>query len=236
MTRDESLAFLLEHKVVAVVRMADPAKLMRVVEAVERGDGGRRDRSRGGLRRLARGRSRDDPGVPPLRRAGRARGVYAGRDSAGLERGSRHRQGLSGHIVGAVLLQGPQGSVPRHPPHAHGRRDARQRPRFHRCRRLLCRDRYGAPGQGAHLRRVLGRAYGACLGARRLAALSGFRRGCLSRRISLEYRKSFAWLAVRSSIFFIIPLLQDFPKPENSQPHTPPAGRECRTDRKRPAR
>jgi 2-dehydro-3-deoxyphosphogluconate aldolase/(4S)-4-hydroxy-2-oxoglutarate aldolase len=37
MTRDESLAFLLEHKVVAVVRMADPAKLMRVVEAVERG-------------------------------------------------------------------------------------------------------------------------------------------------------------------------------------------------------
>jgi 2-dehydro-3-deoxyphosphogluconate aldolase/(4S)-4-hydroxy-2-oxoglutarate aldolase len=37
MTRDESLAFLLEHKVVAVVRMADAAKLMRVVEAVERG-------------------------------------------------------------------------------------------------------------------------------------------------------------------------------------------------------
>ncbi|MDD8027290.1 MAG: bifunctional 4-hydroxy-2-oxoglutarate aldolase/2-dehydro-3-deoxy-phosphogluconate aldolase [Acidobacteriota bacterium] len=37
MRRDETLAFLLKHKVVAVIRMADPEKLLRVVEAVERG-------------------------------------------------------------------------------------------------------------------------------------------------------------------------------------------------------
>ncbi len=37
MTRDEALAFLLEHKVVAVVRMADAARLARVVAAVEQG-------------------------------------------------------------------------------------------------------------------------------------------------------------------------------------------------------
>lgn len=37
MTRDEALAFLLEHKVVAVVRMTDPEKLRRAVEAVAAG-------------------------------------------------------------------------------------------------------------------------------------------------------------------------------------------------------
>jgi 2-dehydro-3-deoxyphosphogluconate aldolase/(4S)-4-hydroxy-2-oxoglutarate aldolase len=37
MTRDEALAFLLEHKVVAVVRMTDPEKLRRAVDAVAAG-------------------------------------------------------------------------------------------------------------------------------------------------------------------------------------------------------
>lgn len=37
MNRDEALAFLLEHKVVAVVRMTDPEKLRRAVEAVAAG-------------------------------------------------------------------------------------------------------------------------------------------------------------------------------------------------------
>jgi 2-dehydro-3-deoxyphosphogluconate aldolase / (4S)-4-hydroxy-2-oxoglutarate aldolase len=37
MHRDETLSFLLEHKVVAVIRMTDPDKLLRVVEAVAAG-------------------------------------------------------------------------------------------------------------------------------------------------------------------------------------------------------